>query len=118
MPDEEERRVQTAKAKHNERKTRKSLLSRCKNVAASYPGNARHTVARCRPAKLQGTGLARPVNSESICLSINGIYVANVGGAEPLKRSMGMESVGPIGGHAVSMICFIYTAHFGTWQLL
>lgn len=59
-----------------------------------------------------------PVNSESICLSINGIYVANVGGAEPLKRSMGMESAGLVGGHAVSMICFIYTAHFGTWQLL
>lgn len=59
-----------------------------------------------------------PVNSESICLSINGIYVANVGGAEPLKPSMDAESAGLVGGHAVSMICFIYTAHFGTWQLL
>lgn len=87
-------------------------------VAREMPGILSRMQLNLVTGHWPGQANPYPVSSESICLSINGVYVANVGGAESLKRSMGMKSGGAIGGHAVSMICFIYTAHFGTWQLL
>lgn len=58
-----------------------------------------------------------PVNSESIWLSINGIYVANVGGAEPLKPSMGVESVGPSGGHWPCCVHDLFYLYSALWHV-